>query len=96
MVIDVTTFRLAAGASTRTTSWRRTAAGRPSWCRTVSGFVRRTTARRGGEWVVITLWASEADAAAFEADTAAHEVRRVFDEHVAAESRRALRYDTLD
>ena len=29
------------------------------------GFLRRTTARRGDQWLVVTLWWSEADAAAF-------------------------------
>jgi hypothetical protein len=60
------------------------------------GFVRRTTACRDGEWAVITLWATEEDAASFETHTAGHEVRRDFDEHVDAESRRAARFDTLD
>jgi hypothetical protein len=95
MVIDVTTFRLASGVHEDDFL----AADRRWQTELVpnrSGFVRRTTARRDGAWVVITLWASEADAGAFEAETAGHEVRSVFDEHVAGESRRALRYDTLD
>jgi heme-degrading monooxygenase HmoA len=95
MVIDVSTFRLAAG----TAEDDFLAADRRWQTELVpnrDGFVRRTTARRGGEWVVITLWATEQDAAAFETDTAAHDVRRHFDHYIAAESRRAARYDTLD
>jgi hypothetical protein len=48
-----------------------------------SGFVRRTTARgRDGEWIVVVLWASEADAdgsapvAGFDALVAGSDVRR--------------------
>jgi hypothetical protein len=95
MVIDVTTFRLAAG----TAEDDFLAADRRWQTELVpnrDGFVRRTTAHRDGAWTVITLWATEADAVGFEADTAAHEVRRAFDRHIAAESRRAVRYDTLD
>jgi hypothetical protein len=95
MIIDVSTFRLEAD----TTEDDFLAADR-RWqtelVPTRDGFVRRTTARRDGEWIAITLWATEADAAAFETDTATHEVRRAFDRHIAAESRRAVRYDTLD
>jgi heme-degrading monooxygenase HmoA len=95
MVVDVTTFRLAAG----TAEDDFLAADRRWQTELVpnrEGFVRRTTARRDGEWIVITLWANEADARAFEADSAAHEVRRTFDQHIEAASRRAARYDTLD
>jgi hypothetical protein len=95
MVIDVTTFRLAAGRAdddflTVDRRWQ------TELVPNRDGFVRRTTAHRDGEWAVITLWATDADADAFEADTAGHEVRRAFDQHVAAESRHAVRYDTLD
>jgi hypothetical protein len=95
MVIDVTTFRLAPGTSEEDFL----AADRRWQTELVpnrEGFVRRTTAHRDDEWVVITFWANEADAGSFEADTAGHEVRRAFDRHVVAESRRAARYDTLD
>ena len=95
MVVDVTTFRLAAGADED----EFLAVDRRWQTELVpnrDGFVRRTTARRAGDWVVITLWATEADAVAFEADTAGHEVRRAFEALVDAESVRAARYDTLD
>ena len=72
MVVDVTTFRLVAGADLD----EFLAADRRWQTELVpnrDGFLRRTTARRDTEWVVITLWATEADAVAFEADTAGHE-----------------------
>jgi heme-degrading monooxygenase HmoA len=95
MVIDVTTFRLTPGTAeddflAADRRWQtELVPNRP-------GFVRRTTAHRDGEWAVITLWSTEADAVAFEADTAGHEARQAFDQHVAAESRHAVRFDTLD
>ena len=95
MVVDITTFRLAAGAD----EGEFLAVDRRWQTELVpnrDGFLRRTTARRDAEWLVITLWATEADAVAFEADTAGHDVRRVFEPLLAAESRRAARYDTLD
>jgi hypothetical protein len=95
MVIDLTTFRLAPG----TLEDDFLAADRRWQTELVpnrDGFVRRTTAHRDGEWVVITLWFTEADAVAFEADTAGHGVRQAFDQYVAAESRRVSRFDTLD
>jgi heme-degrading monooxygenase HmoA len=60
------------------------------------GFLRRTTARRGGAWVVVTLWGSEADAATFESATAGHELWRAFGDHIEPDSLRSTRYDTLD
>jgi hypothetical protein len=95
MVIDVTTFRLAAGTAeddflVADRRWQ------TELVPNRDGFVRRTTANRDGGWLVITLWSTEADAVAFETDTAGHEARQAFDDHVAADSRRAVRYDTLD
>jgi hypothetical protein len=94
MVIDVRTFHLATGVDED----EFLAADRRWQTELVphqDGFLRRTTARRDGEWVVVTLWANEAAAVAFEADSAGREVRRAFDEFV-VESSGAARYDTLD
>ena len=60
------------------------------------GFLRRTTARRGGGWLVVTLWASEAHAAAFDEATAGHDLREAFTAHVDAASLTSARFDTLD
>ena len=96
MVVDVTTFRLAAGVDEERLPRRGPPLAEPSWCRTATVSCAGRRLRRHGEWVVITLWATEADAAAFEAETAGHEVRRAFDRTWPTESRRAARYDTLD
>jgi hypothetical protein len=95
VVVDVTTFRLAAGADEDgflavDRRWQ------TELVPNRDGFVRRTTARRAGQWVVITLWATETDAIAFEAETAGHEVRHAFEAAVDSESVRAARFDTLD
>jgi hypothetical protein len=95
VVVDVTTFRLAAGAD----EGEFLAVDRRWQTELVpnrDGFVRRTTARRSGAWVVITLWATEAHAVSFETDTTGHEVRKAFEATVAAESLRTARFDTLD
>jgi hypothetical protein len=61
-----------------------------------AGFVRRTTARRDGSWLVVTLWASEAAAVAFDQETAGDDVRQAFEGHIEAASLRTKRFDTLD
>ena len=43
------------------------------------GFLRRTTARHGDDWLVVTLWASEDDAAAFQRVTEDHPLQVEFD-----------------
>jgi hypothetical protein len=60
------------------------------------GFLRRTTARRGDDWVVVTLWGSEDHAATFESAAAGHELWRAFGDHVEPDSLQSTRYDTLD
>jgi hypothetical protein len=95
VVVDVTSFRLATG----TDEDQFLALDRRWQTELVpnrSGFVRRTTARRDGDWVVVTLWATEADAVAFESDTAGDDVRRAFEAALVPGSVRAARYDTLD
>jgi heme-degrading monooxygenase HmoA len=95
VVVDVTTFRLAAGAGEDEflavdRRWQ------TELVPNCDGFVRRTTARRAGDWAVITLWATEADAVAFETESAGHEVRRAFEAAIDSQSVRAARFDTLD
>ena len=94
-VVEVSTFRLAAGANEEAflTLDRRVQTevvpNRP-------GFLRRTTARRGKDWLVVTLWASEDDAMAFD-DAVAHDpVQMEFDGHLEVGSVHTRRYDTLD
>ena len=60
------------------------------------GFLRRTTARREAEWVVVTLWATEEAAAAFEDVAEGDPVWAEFIDAVAPESFSSDRFDTLD
>jgi len=95
MVVDVTTFRLADGVSADEflgldrRIQTELVPNRP-------GFLRRTTARRDGKWVVVTLWSTEGDARAFHADVAGHELLTAFQQFVAPGSVNSARYDTLD
>lgn len=94
-VVEVTTFRLAARAD------------EPGFLAidkrvqtelvpNQEGFMRRTTARRGAGWLVVTLWASEEAAAAF-ADRVAHEpVWADFTGALEPGSLATSRYETLD
>ena len=60
------------------------------------GFFRRTTARHGEEWLVVTLWADADDAAIFERETDDHPLQREFARAVEAGSLHSTRYTTLD
>ena len=61
------------------------------------GYLRRTTARgASGEWAVVTLWATTADAEAASDALAASDAVRDFDALVDRASRRTGRYETLD
>jgi hypothetical protein len=94
-VVEVTTFRLGAGADDEAflRSDRRVqnelVPNRP-------GFLRRTTARDGASWVVVVLWASRSDASAADEATRGQPVRTEFEAHLEPGSARAQRYETLD
>jgi heme-degrading monooxygenase HmoA len=60
------------------------------------GFLRRTTARRGGEWLVVVLWATQSDASAFDDVARGHPVLAEFERHLERASIAMRRYDTLD
>ncbi len=60
------------------------------------GFWRRTTARHGEDWLVVTLWASEADAAAFQRVVEGHPLQVEFEHAAEAGSLHLTRYATLD
>ncbi len=61
-----------------------------------AGFIRRTTARHGEDWLVVTLWASDADAAAYQRAVAGHPVQVEFEDAVEAGTLHLTRYTTLD
>jgi len=60
------------------------------------GFLRRTTARHGDQWLVVTLWGSDADAAAFARETDDHALQVEFVRIVEAGSLHSTRFETLD
>ena len=60
------------------------------------GFMRRTTARREGSWMVVTLWSSEQAAAAFADAVDGDPVWIAFMGHIDPESLVTRRVDTLD
>jgi heme-degrading monooxygenase HmoA len=60
------------------------------------GFMRRTTARHGEDWVVVTLWSTEEAAATFDRATEGDPLRVEFAGVVEAGSFHQTRYLTLD
>ena len=60
------------------------------------GFLRRTTARHGEDWLVVTLWASDDAAAAFQRAAEAHPLQADFEQAVEAGTLHLTRYATLD
>jgi hypothetical protein len=94
-IVEVTTFRLRAGVSDDAFL----ALDKRLQTELVPnqpGFVRRTTARRAGAWVVVTLWGSEAHAANFDSATSGDELWGAFRDLVEPDSLQSTRYDTLD
>jgi heme-degrading monooxygenase HmoA len=94
-IVEITTFRLAEGV----TDDSFLALDRKIQTELVPnqpGFLRRTTARHGDEWLVVTLWASDADAAAFQRAVDGHPLQAEFDHAAEAGSLHLTRYTTLD
>ena len=94
-VVEVTTFRLAEGVSDESFL----ALDKRIQTELIpnrSGFLRRTTARHGGEWLVLTLWWSEDDAAAFSRETEDDPLQMEFAQAVEAGSLHLTRFETLD
>lgn len=94
-IVQTSTFRLAAGVTDEAflaldrRVQRELIPNQP-------GFMRRTTARRGDQWMVVTLWASEEAAAAFDAVAATDPIQTEFDAALQADSVQTARFDTLD
>ncbi|HEY1652527.1 MAG TPA: hypothetical protein VGG09_11650 [Acidimicrobiales bacterium] len=94
-VVEVVTFRLADGVSDESFL----ALDKRLQTELVpnrAGFVRRTTARHGEEWLVVTLWRSEDTAAAFARETEDDPLQVAFARIVEAGSLHLTRYETLD
>jgi hypothetical protein len=94
-VVETQTFRLPAGADPAAllASDKRV---QTELVPNQPGFIRRTTARRGDAWLVVTLWGSEDAAAAFGTLAGGHPVQAEFLSHLEPGSLEVHRYETLD
>ncbi|HTU39377.1 MAG TPA: hypothetical protein VMF35_15370 [Acidimicrobiales bacterium] len=94
-IVEITTFRLAEGVSDESFL----ALDRRIQTELIpnrEGFWRRTTARHGDDWLVLTLWASEDDAARFQRAVDGHPLQAAFEQSVEAGTLHLTRYGTLD
>jgi heme-degrading monooxygenase HmoA len=94
-VVEVTTFRLADGVSDESflSLDRRV---QTELVPNRAGFLRRTTARHGDDWVVVTLWASDDDAAAYQRAVDGDPLQAEFEHCLEAGTLHLTRYETLD
>ena len=94
-IVEITTFRLADGVTDESFL----ALDRRLQTELVPnqpGFLRRTTARHGDEWLVVTLWATEDAAGAFQRSVDANPLQVEFEHALEAGTLRLTRYATLD
>jgi heme-degrading monooxygenase HmoA len=94
-IVEITTFRLADGV----TDLSFLALDRRLQTELVPnqpGFLRRTTARHGDEWLVVTLWATEDAAGAFQRAVEADPLQVEFERAAEAGTLHLARYATLD
>ena len=94
-IVEITTFRLAEGM----TDEAFLALDRRIQTEQVPnqpGFLRRTTARHGEDWLVVTLWATEDAAAAFQRAVEGTSLQAEFDAVAEAGTLHLTRYSTLD
>jgi heme-degrading monooxygenase HmoA len=96
VVVETTTFKLAAGASAE----QFLEADRDVQCRffpNLPGFLRRTTCSSSdGEWLVVTIWESESDALSSAQLASSSEPARHLASLVDRATVRHKRYLTLD
>jgi heme-degrading monooxygenase HmoA len=94
-IVEITTFRLAEGVSDESFL----ALDRRLQTELVPnqpGFLRRTTARHGDNWLVVTLWSTEDAAGAFQRAAGAQPLQLEFEHALEAGSFHLDRYATLD
>jgi heme-degrading monooxygenase HmoA len=94
-IVEVTTFRLADGVSDQSFLEldRRV---QTELVPNQPGFMRRTTARHGDDWLVVTLWSTEDAAAAFDRATEEDPLQVAVTQAVEAGTFHLTRYITLD
>ena len=94
-IVEITTFRLAEGVTDESflaldrLVQTELVPNRP-------GFMRRTTARHGDDWVVVTLWSTDEDAGAFQRAVEGHPLQLEFERAAEADTLHLARYATLD
>jgi heme-degrading monooxygenase HmoA len=94
-IVEITTFRLAEGVTDESFL----ALDRRVQTELVPnqpGFMRRTTARHGDDWLVVTLWASAEAAAAFERASAPEPLQAEMARAAEAGTLHQTRYSTMD
>jgi heme-degrading monooxygenase HmoA len=94
-IVEVSTFRLADGV----TDEAFLALDRRVQTELVPnqpGFMRRTTARHGDDWLVVTLWSTDDAAAAFQRAVDGHPLQVAFEQTVEAGTFHVARYANLD
>jgi heme-degrading monooxygenase HmoA len=94
-IVEITTFRLAEGVTDESflVLDRRV---QTELVPNQPGFMRRTTARHGDDWLVVTLWSSAEAAAAFERASAAEPLQAELARAVESGTFQLTRYATLD
>ena len=94
-IVEITTFRLAEGVTDEAflTLDKRI---QTELVYAQPGVLRRTTARHGEDWAVVTLWATDADAAACQRAAEGHPLQAEFERDVEAGTFHLTRYTTLD
>jgi heme-degrading monooxygenase HmoA len=94
-IVETTTFRLAEGVTDETflALDRRV---QNELVPNQPGFMRRTTARRGDDWLVVTLWSTDEAAAAFQRAAEGDPLQVAFEQAVEAGTFHLARYATLD
>jgi heme-degrading monooxygenase HmoA len=94
-IVEVTTFRLAEGVTDASflALDRRV---QTEFVPNQPGFLRRTTARHGDDWLVVTLWSTEEAAGAYGRAVEDHPLQAEFVHAVEAGTFHQTRYVTLD
>jgi heme-degrading monooxygenase HmoA len=94
-IVEITTFRLAEGVTDESflALDRRV---QNELVPNQPGFMRRTTGRRGEDWLVVTLWSTEDAAAAFQRAVEGDPLQTEFAQVMEAGTFHLSRYSTLD
>jgi heme-degrading monooxygenase HmoA len=94
-IVEITTFRLAEGVTDGSLLEldRRV---QTELVPNAPGFLRRTTARHGDDWLVVTLWATEDDATAYQRAVEGNTLQAEFEGAAEAGTWHLARFTTLD